>query len=436
MNFLDAIAWLDSHVNLETGLGIPVGVDRRLNAPTLDRIASLALLLGSPQLEFPSIHLTGTNGKTSTARILTALLVEEGLNVGSFTSPHLETIRERINLNAHAIGESELAALLTRIATIEAFIDDSPSYFEILVAAAFDWFAEVAVDVAVVEVGLGGKWDATNVLSAPISVITNVGLDHTEYLGETVEEIAAEKAGIIELGTTLVLGSHQPNLSSIYAQRDPLRTFTAGHDFSVLSNRLAIGGRLVDISTPLATYRDVFLSLNGPHQAINAATALCSAELFLGSPLSNETVETAFGSVRSPGRLEVVGRSPLVILDGAHNPDGLRSLRAALDEGFSSRARTYVVGAMRGRDVDEFFAALAPNPETDRVICTKAQTNRALDPEELAAGALRYGLPPDSVLVVTDVAEALHRARKDASDEDQIVVTGSLYIVGAARQTI
>ena len=208
MNFLDAIAWLDSHVNLETGLGIPVGVDRTLNAPTLHRIASLALLLGSPQLEFPSIPLTGTNGKTSTARILTALLVEEGLNVGSFTSPHLETIRERINLNAHAIGESELAALLTRIATIEAFIDDSPSYFEILVAAAFDWFAEVGVDVAVVEVGLGGKWDATNVLSAPISVITNVGLDHTEYLGETVEEIGAETAGIIEMGTTLVLGSH------------------------------------------------------------------------------------------------------------------------------------------------------------------------------------------------------------------------------------
>ena len=435
MDYLEAIAWLDSHVNLETGLGIPAGVDRRLTAPTLDRIAALTSLLGSPELEFDAIHLTGTNGKTSTARILTALLVSEGLNVGSFTSPHLETVRERINLNGDLIGESELAALLTRVATAETFVDDAPSYFEILVAAAFDWFAEIAVDVAVVEVGLGGRWDATNVLSAPLAVITNVGLDHTEYLGDTVEEIAAEKAGIIEFGSTLVLGSNQPNLSSIFEARGALRTFTAGEDFSVLSDRLAIGGRLVDIATPLSTYRNIFLSLNGAHQAQNAATALCSAELFMGSRLSTSSVEEAFGSVRSPGRLEIVGRAPLIILDGAHNPDGLRSLRVALDEGFSSRARTYVVGAMRGRDIDEFFAALAPNLETDRVICTKVQTSRALDPEIIAEAALRYGLPPDSVLVATDVAAALRRARKDASDEDQIVVTGSLYIVGAARQT-
>ncbi|CAB4949197.1 unannotated protein [freshwater metagenome] len=436
MDYSTAIKWLDSHVNLETGLGIPAGVDRRLTAPTLERITALTTLLGSPQLEFPSIHLTGTNGKTSTARILTALLVAEGLNVGSFTSPHLETVRERINLNGDVIGESELAALLTRVATVETFLDDAPSYFEILVAAAFDWFAEVAVDVAVVEVGLGGRWDATNVLSAPISVITNVGLDHTEYLGETVEEIATEKAGIIEVGSTLVLGSDQPNLAQIFIERDPLRTFTAGREFSVLSDRLAMGGRLVDIATPLFTYRDIFLSLNGPHQALNAATALCSAELFLGSPLSTETVEEAFGSVRSPGRLEVVGRSPLVILDGAHNPDGLRSLRAALEEGFSFRARTYVVGAMRGRDVDDFFAALAPNPETDRVICTKAQTNRALDPEALAEAALRYGLGAESVLVIPDVGDALGRAIKDAGVDDQIVVTGSLYVVGAARSSL
>ncbi|MEY3361078.1 MAG: hypothetical protein RL531_797, partial [Actinomycetota bacterium] len=259
----EALAWLDAHVNLETGVGVPSGIDRRRHAPTLARIEALTALLGSPQLEFPAIHLTGTNGKTSTARILTALLVAEGLSVGTYSSPHLQTVGERIALDGEPIDDLRLAELLTRVATIEEFLDERPSYFEVLTAAALDLFAEVAVDVAVVEVGLGGTWDATSVVRAPVAVVTNVGLDHVEYLGPDRPSIAREKAGIVEEGATLVLGERDPDLVPIFTARRPARTLLAGRDFSVLGDRLAIGGRAVDIATPWATHRDAFLALHG-----------------------------------------------------------------------------------------------------------------------------------------------------------------------------
>ncbi|MFM7616105.1 MAG: bifunctional folylpolyglutamate synthase/dihydrofolate synthase [Actinomycetes bacterium] len=429
----DAIAWLDGHINLETGVGVPAGSDRRRDAPTLARIEALTALLGSPQLEFPAIHLTGTNGKTSTARILTALLVAEGLSVGTYSSPHLESVGERIALDGVPVDEVRLAELLTRIATIEEFIDDRPSYFEVLTAAALDLFAEVAVDVAVVEVGMGGTWDATSVVQAPVAVVTNVGLDHMEYLGPDRASIAREKAGIVEPGATLVLGERDPELIPIFTGRGPARTLLAGRDFSVLSDRLAIGGRVLDIATPLATHHEVFLALHGPHQAVNAATALVAAEAFLGGPVSPEAVEAAFAAVRSPGRLEVVGRRPLVLLDGAHNPDGLRTLRAALDEGFAGGARTYVLGVLSGRDPDEVIAALAPDPTTTTIVCCRPPSPRALDPERLAAAARAAGLPGDSVRVVPEVADAVRVATSGLGEDEQVVVTGSLYVVGAAR---
>jgi dihydrofolate synthase/folylpolyglutamate synthase len=431
-----ALAWLEGHVNLETGVGVPSGVDRRRTAPTLARIEALTALLGSPQLEFPAIHLTGTNGKTSTARILTALLVAEGLTVGTFSSPHLQSVCERIGLDGTPIDEVRLAELLTRIETIEQFLDDRPSYFEVLTAAAFDLFAEVAVDVAVVEVGLGGTWDATSLVQAPVAVVTNVGLDHMEYLGPDHASIAREKSGIIEEGAILVLGEQDPALVPIFTARGPERTILAGRDFSVLADRLAVGGRLVDIATPATTYREVFLALNGPHQAVNAAIALVAAEAFLGAPLAPEAVEAAFAAVRSPGRLEVVGRQPLLLLDGAHNPDGLRTLRAALEEGFAGGARTYVLGVLAGRDPDEVIAALDPDPATTTIVCCRPPSPRALDPELLAAAARAAGLPGDSVRVVPEVADALRVATAGLDEDEQVVVTGSLYVVGAARDAL
>jgi len=432
----EALAWLDGHINLETGVGVPSGVDRRRSAPTLARIEALTALLGSPQLEFPTIHLTGTNGKTSTARILTALLVAEGLSVGTYSSPHLQSVVERIALDGDPIDEVRLAGLLARIATIEQFLDDRPSYFEVLTAAALDLFAEVAVDVAVVEVGLGGAWDATRVVQAPVAVVTNVGLDHMEYLGPDRASIAREKSGIVDEGATLVLGERDPEIVPIFTGRRPARTLLAGRDYSVLADRLAVGGRAVDIATPWATHREVFLALHGPHQAENAATALVAAEAFLGGPLAPEVVEAAFAAVRSPGRLEVIGRQPLVLLDGAHNPDGLRALRAALDEGFAGGARTYVLGVLDGRDPDEVIAALAPDPATTTIVCCRPPSPRALDPERLAAAARAAGLPGDSVRVVPEVSDAVRVATSGLDEDEQVVVTGSLYVVGAARSAL
>lgn len=427
-----AIAWLDDHINLETGVGVPSGTGRR-GAPTLARVEALTALLGSPQEEYPAIHLTGTNGKTSTARILTEVLMASGLRVGTYSSPHLEAVEERIAVDGVPIAADDLADLLARIATVEGFVDERPSYFEVLTAAAFEHFADVAVDVAVVEVGLGGTWDATRVVRAPVAVITNVGLDHTEYLGDTREAIAGEKAGIIGPGATLVLGEDDPDLAPIFAARGPAHTLVGGRDHRVVEDRLAVGGRLLTVRTPHAEYRDLLLALHGPHQARNAATAIAAAEAFLGGPLDRDAVADALAAVRSPGRLEVVGRRPLMLLDGAHNPHGLGALRDALDEGFAGAARVWVVGTLRGRDADEVVAALAPDASTDRIVCCRAPSPRALEPEAIAAAARRRGMAEGSVRVVPAIDAALRCARDLAAEDEQIVVTGSLYVVGAAR---
>ena len=302
MNWDEARAWLDAHVNLETGIGIPSGVDRRKHAPTLERIRALLDLLGSPELEFPAIHLTGTNGKTSVARMTSALLESTGLSTGSYTSPHLERVNERIAWNGEPIDDLSLAGAIERVAAVEDFVTDRPSYFEILTAAAFDWFSDVAVEVAVVEVGLGGTWDATNVLDGTVAVVTNVSIDHAEYLGTTREEIAAEKAGIVKPGSRLVLGETDVALLPAFAARDPELILLRGLDFGVRRPRLAHRGRVVDLFTPAAEYPDVFLPLHGAHQADNAAIALAATESLLGAPLDPDGVATAFanGAVAGP----------------------------------------------------------------------------------------------------------------------------------------
>ena len=421
-------------MNLES-LGVPAGATRRLDRPTLARMEALAALLGSPQLEYPVVHLTGTNGKTSATRVATALLVDSGLSVGAFTSPHLERVNERISWNDHPIDDETLGELLALVATIEPHLPEPPSYFEILTGVAYRWFADIAVDAAVIEVGVGGRWDATNVVAGRVAAVTNVSVDHVEYLGRTPLEIARDKAGIVKPGGTLVLGETDPELQAPFRERGAARVIERGRDFAITANRVAHGGRLVSLFTPEARYDDVFLSLHGAHQADNAALAVTMVEALLDRPLDAELVTRVLGQIRSPGRLEVVGRGPLLLLDGAHNVAGAHALRDALAEAFPASARTLVVGLLREKDPPEMLEALGVADAAQVIVCVPPSP-RAHDPETVAVAARHLGPPADRIEIVPDVAAALDRARAVTPPDGQIVVTGSLYTVGAARATL
>ena len=423
-------AWLDAHVNLETGIGVPAG--RRPHAPTRERIQALLALLGSPQLEFPTIHITGTNGKTSTNRMIVELLSALGLTVGSYTSPNLQRVNERMSLNGEPIGEDDLDEVLRAVRLAEDATDVHPSYFDVLTAGAFSWFADVAVDVAVVEVGLGGLWDATNEVDGRVAVITNVALDHQNYLGPTRADIAREKAGIVKPDSLLVLGERDDDLAQIFIDRAPRAVVRRDVDFGVRDNALAVGGRLLELYTPRAAYADVVLPLHGAHQADNAAIALMAAEGFVNGALDPEVVADAFARVRSPGRLEVVRRQPLVLLDGAHNVAGAEALRAALDEAFATGPRTLVVGLLREKEPHEMLAALGLDDVSLLVVC-RAPSPRSLEPEAVAKAAIDLGFREDRIELVETVPEAVTNALLETPDDGQIVITGSLYVVGAAR---
>lgn len=430
----EALAWLDAHINLES-LGAPAGAQRRASALALDRVQGLMDLLGSPELSYPAIHLTGTNGKTSVVRMTTGLLVEAGLSVGAYSSPHLERVNERLAWNGAPVDDEALAAVLSLVAEVERYLPDPPSYFEILTAAALSWFADIAVDVAVVEVGLGGGRDATNVVDGRVAVVTNVSVDHVEYIGPTVSDIASEKAGIVKPKSTLVLGETDPELAQIFLDRGAAHVMRRGIDFGVRNARLAHGGRIVDLYTPSGTYDGIMLPLHGAHQAHNAAVALTAAEAFLGNPLDRDVVEAAFAAVESPGRLEVVGHTPLVLLDGAHNVVGAGALRAALAEEFVDAPRVLVVGLLREKEPHEMLEALGAGT-AETVICCRPPSPRALDPEVLAAAARDLQIEAERVETVDLVEEAVARALALAEPDHQVIVTGSLYTVGAARSVL
>ena len=430
MTITEALAWLDDHVNLETGVGFTP--ERKRGAPTLDRIRELTALLGTPQLEYPAVHVTGTNGKGSTARMIASLFEASGRSTGLTTSPHLEHVNERIVWNDEPIGDDELARVLTQIAAVEEFLTESPSYFEIMIAAAFTYFADVAVDVAVVEVGMGGSWDATNVIDAPVVVVTNVELDHTEYLGETRAAIAADKAGIVTPESTLILGESDPELRAIFAARNAERTLVRDEDFGVVTGHIAHGGRLLTLRTSRAQYEDVFVPLHGAHQADNAALALTAVEAAIGHVLDEDIVHEGFARVESPGRLEVVGTQPLVVLDGAHNVAGVRALRTALAEEFPDSPRALVIGLMREKDATEMLTALDVG-SVDRLVCSTPPTPRGMDAQAVADAAIALGVDPDRIDVQRDIAAAVTHALDVTEAGGQILITGSLYLVGAAR---
>jgi dihydrofolate synthase / folylpolyglutamate synthase len=427
MNLGEALAWLDRHQNLERILA-----DRRLQAPNPERMRRLAHLMGDPQSSQPVVHITGTNGKTSTARALSQLFISMGLKVGTFTSPHLEKINERIMVGLEPISDEDLAEVLTDLANLEPIMGDAgrPTWFELLTAAAFRYFADRPVDVAVVEVGMGGRWDATNIADGAVSIVTNVALDHTELLGPTREDIAGEKAGIVKAGATLVLSETDPALYDIFLSERPETIWLAGRDFAVESNAVAVGGRLVDLRTPAERYEGVYLHLHGRYQADNFLDALVGAEAFFGGPLDHEIVAEAAAIASSPGRLEVVAQRPVVVLDGAKNVAGAGASAAAVSEEFGAeRSRIMVVGMLGGKDPVEMLTAL--NVSKARLVVTcPPPSPRAQAAEDVADAVRALGA---QATVAGSVAEALEVALGQAGPEELVLVTGSLYVVGAAR---
>ena len=423
------LRWLDQHVNYETAAGGPPRAGST-GGLSLERMERLVQVLGEPQTAYPVIHITGTNGKGSTAKMTAALLAEQGLTVGTYTSPHLQRLNERISRNGEPIAEDELAALLADLERIEPIVGVTNSWFELMTAAALRWFSDVAVDVAVVEVGLLGRYDATNVCNGAVAVITNIGHDHTDFEGDWRTKVAEEKSGIIKPDSTLVLGETDPALLPIFERAGAARSWYRDFDFGAEANATAVGGRLLDLRTPSGVYTDVFLSLHGEHQGDNAAIALAAAEAFFDAPLAEDVVANALGSITIPGRFEVVRKNPIVILDGAHNTEGAASAISTLDDEFNITGdRILVVGALAPRDPMQLLDALEVD-RTAMVIATTAPSPRAVPADQVAAAAERLGA---NVMVEPDVARAVERALRIAGEEDVVLITGSLYVVGAAR---
>ncbi|ALU40349.1 dihydrofolate synthase [Kocuria flava] len=422
-------------------------------APRLDAVRRAVEVLGEPHRAAPVVHVTGTNGKTSTARMIEALLLAHDLRVGRYTSPHLARVTERISVDGAPVDDETFVRVHGEIAPYLALVDAELTgrgqprltYFETLTVLAFAVFADAPVDVVVLEVGIGGSWDATNVADAAVSVVTPVDLDHTDMLGDTVEEIAAEKAGIVKPGGFLVSAAQQPEAAQVLLERArelgvPFRF--GGIEFGVESRATAVGGQVLTIQGLAGRYPEVLLPLFGAHQAENAALAVAAVEAFLGGgdrELDLELVRTGLGAAESPGRLEVARTAPPVLLDAAHNPHGLRAAAAALQESFTFGKLNLVVGILAEKDVEEMLRGLLDEYEehATEFWFTRSSSPRAVDPEELAELAVDLGFPEDVVHAVPTLDDALAEAVQDAADRPEfdgaVLVTGSITVVGEAR---
>jgi len=422
--------------------------------PSLDRILAFTELLGDPQRAYPVIHLTGTNGKTSTSRMIDTLLRALDLRTGRFTSPHVERMTERISIDGEPLSDDEFVRAFNDVAPYMELVDrdqDHPlSFFESVVAMAYAAFADAPVDVAVVEVGMGGSWDATNVADAAVAVVLPVAIDHARYLGDTAVQIAVEKAGIIKAGSAVVLAEQTPEVAAVLQERITEVDATAvreGIDFGVAARTPAVGGQMLSLQGLRARYDDVFLPLYGAHQAQNAAIALAAVESFLGSSeqsqeLDADLVRAAFAEVTSPGRLEIVRRSPTVVLDAAHNPHGAEALGAALEDSFTFNPLIGVVGVMADKDQEQLLVALEPH--LAHVVCTQNSTDRALPADQLAViarevfGEDRVSVTPvlgDAIEAAATLAEA-GAAFGEGVGSGAVLVTGSVVTVGEARSLL
>ncbi len=418
--------------------------------PSLDRIEAFVALLGEPQRTYPVVHLTGTNGKTSTSRMIDTLVRAIGLRTGRFTSPHVESMTERISLDGEPLTEQQFLDAYNDVVALAGLSDEDAthplSFFEMVVGMAYACFADAPADVAVVEVGMGGSWDATNVADATVAVLLPIAVDHAAYLGARPVEIAREKAGIIKSGCTVVSAVQSEDVAEVITERAlevGATVLWEGRDFGVEYRVPAVGGQLMKLRGLRAEYDEVFLPLYGAHQAQNAVIALAAVEAFLGQdPLEAEIVHESFGQVTSPGRLEVIRRSPTIVLDAAHNPHGAVALVEALEDSFTFSPLIGVVGVMSDKDYEAVLSVLEPSMAA--IVCTQNSTHRTLPAEELAEVARGiFGI--DRVYVAHRLDDAIERAATlaeeggvfgEAIGSGAVLVTGSVVTVGEARHLL
>lgn len=425
-------------------------------APRLDAVRRAVEILGEPHRAAPVIHVTGTNGKTSTARMIERLLMAYDIRPGRFTSPHLAKVTERIAIDGQPVADATFVRIWEEIspyllmvdAELEAAGQPKITYFEALTVLAFAIFADEPVDVVVLEVGIGGSWDSTNVADAAVSVVTPIGLDHTDMLGETLAEIASEKAGIIKPGGFLVSAAQDPSAAQVLLEA--ARAVGAdyrfeGVEFGTVERVAGVGGQLITVQGLAARYPDLALPLFGAHQAQNAAVALAAVEAFLGGgdkPLEEELVKLAFGQVTSPGRLELVRREPAVLVDAAHNPHGLLASAAAFKESFDPKELHLLVGILGEKDAEAMFEVLRQEyvdaqPFETVLHLVASDSARALDPQTLEELALAAGFEPEQVQVHENLADGLAAAVTAAAQvpnlESAVLATGSVTVVGQVR---
>jgi dihydrofolate synthase/folylpolyglutamate synthase len=425
--YLEALTWLETHKDFERV------APNRQETPTLQPIFDVLALLADPQMDYPSVHVTGTNGKGSTSTLASALLNQTGLRVGTFTSPDLHAINERIAVNGEPLDDESLVALLSRLAAVESVSAITLTRFELLTVAALLHFSDEGVDVAVIEVGMGGTWDSTNVINSDVAVLTNVDLDHTAVLGTTITEIATDKVGIFRPDGVAIVATIDPVVVEIArhrAQQVGAKLWLLDESFFLEQNDLAVGGRAITVTTPYQTYEEVLVSLHGIHQGMNAATAIVAAEAFLGRALGEYVVTRTLANARMPGRMELIARAPMIVIDGAHNPAGIHALVATLDGAFHvAGERRCVVGMLTGRNIDDMVTPLVDLGFTE-FFCCPPRSPRAASASEVAtavrdAGGVAFEHPSGLA--------ALAHARERSTDDDLIVVAGSLYLVGEVR---
>ena len=418
--------------------------------PSLDRIAAVMELLGDPQRSYPVVHLTGTNGKTSTTRIIESLLREMGLRTGRFTSPHLHTVRERIALSGEPISEEKFLAAYDDVLPFIEMVDEKSiaeggprmTFFEVLVAVAYAAFADAPVDVAIVEVGMGGGWDATNVADGSVAVVTPVSMDHQHFLGSTLEEIAGEKSGIIKHDAVAVVGVQEPEVTQVLLDRAHevgARITFEGNDFGLLEREVGVGGQQISVRGLAGDYTDLFLPLHGAHQAHNTVLALAAVEAFIGGGeqrLDPDIVRAGLAAVASPGRLEIVRRSPTVVVDAAHNTAGALALRDALEDSFNFARLVGVVAILKDKPATEMLEVL--EPVLDHVVVTSTTSARAMRPEEL--GELATDIFGEGrVTVVRDLPDALDVAAGLADEggvAGGVLATGSVTTAAEVRMLL
>lgn len=448
----DVVPAASSVVGFAEFLAVEAALDRRwpetVLEPSLDRIAALVDVLGSPHRGYPVVHVTGTNGKTSTARMVDALLTEIGLRTGRYTSPHLQRATERISVDNRPVSPERYVEVYRDVAPFVDLIDaqggPALSKFELLTAMGFAAFADAPVEAAVVEVGLGGRWDATNVVDGTVAVITPIGVDHTEFLGVDVLGIAREKAGIIKPGSVAVLATQEKGVAEVLLERCVevgAQVAREGVEFGVAEREVAVGGQRIALRGLSGVVDDIFLPLHGEHQATNAALALAAAEALVGAgprqPIDPDAVRAAFAAVSSPGRLERLAAGPgvpTVLVDAAHNPHGARALAAALTTEFRFSRLVGVLAVMTGKDARGILAEL--EPVVAEVVVTANSSPRAMDPDELGTlatavfGSARVSVEP---VLVAAVEQARELAEEGGESGVGVIVTGSVVTAGETR---